>query len=152
MSLVSERLKSYPRVSEISLSCTFCWCSILFLTFIRRWEWLSPLAIYSAITTYRGGANVCIVLGKWVCQTFIYGYIVTKYGCNCLKYIFPKEICIILHSTYVFMFWVWSKIQSNCLPNVTSELLVRSGSESGRFLVWQIFLNGFLFFCKVFLP
>jgi hypothetical protein len=50
-----------------------------------------------------GGANVCIVLGKWVCQTFIYGYIVTKYGCNCLKYIFPKEVCIILHSTYVFM-------------------------------------------------
>jgi hypothetical protein len=31
----------------------------------------------------KGGANVCIVLGKWVCQTFIYGYIVTKYGCNC---------------------------------------------------------------------
>jgi hypothetical protein len=50
-----------------------------------------------------GGANVCIVLGKWVCQTFIYGYIVTKYGCNCLKYIFPKEVCIILHSTCVFM-------------------------------------------------
>ena len=45
----------------------------------------------------------CIVLGKGVCQTFIYGYIVTKYGCNCLKYIFPKEVCIILHSTYVFM-------------------------------------------------
>jgi hypothetical protein len=33
-SLVSERLKSYPRVSEISLSCTFCRCLILFLTFI----------------------------------------------------------------------------------------------------------------------
>ena len=31
---VSERLKSYPRVSEISLSCTFCRCLILFLTFI----------------------------------------------------------------------------------------------------------------------
>ena len=31
---VSERLKSYPRVSEISLSCTFCRCYILFLTFI----------------------------------------------------------------------------------------------------------------------
>jgi hypothetical protein len=31
---VSERLKSYPRVSEISLSCTFYWCLILFLTFI----------------------------------------------------------------------------------------------------------------------
>ena len=30
----SERLKSYPRVAEISLSCTFCWCLILFLTFI----------------------------------------------------------------------------------------------------------------------
>ena len=53
---------------------------------------LSPLAIYSAITTNRGGANVCIVLVKWVCQTFIYGYIVTKYGCNCLKYIFPNEV------------------------------------------------------------
>jgi hypothetical protein len=39
-----------------------------------------------------GGAKVCIVLGKWVCQTFIYGYIVTKYRCNCLKYIFPKEV------------------------------------------------------------
>ena len=50
-----------------------------------------------------GGANVCIVLGKWVCQTFIYGYIVTKYGCNCLKYIFSNDVCIILHSTYVFM-------------------------------------------------
>ena len=24
------------------------------------------------------------MLGKWVCQTFIYGYIVTKYGCNSL--------------------------------------------------------------------
>jgi hypothetical protein len=33
-SLVSERLKSYPRVSEISLSCTFYRCLILFLTFI----------------------------------------------------------------------------------------------------------------------
>ena len=33
-SLVSERLKYYPRVSEISLSCTFCRCLILFLTFI----------------------------------------------------------------------------------------------------------------------
>ena len=33
-SIVSERLKSYPRVSEISLSCTFCRCLILFLTFI----------------------------------------------------------------------------------------------------------------------
>jgi hypothetical protein len=32
---VSERLKYYPRVSEISLSCTFCRCLILFLTFIR---------------------------------------------------------------------------------------------------------------------
>ena len=32
-SLISERLKSYPRVSEISLSCTFCRCLILFLTF-----------------------------------------------------------------------------------------------------------------------
>ena len=32
ISLVSERLKSYPRGSEISLSCTFCWCLILFLT------------------------------------------------------------------------------------------------------------------------
>jgi hypothetical protein len=32
--LVSERMKSYPRVSEISLSCTFCRCLILFLTFI----------------------------------------------------------------------------------------------------------------------
>ena len=32
--LVSKRLKSYPRVSEISLSCTFCRCLILFLTFI----------------------------------------------------------------------------------------------------------------------
>jgi hypothetical protein len=31
---VSKRLKSYPRVSEISLSCTFCRCLILFLTFI----------------------------------------------------------------------------------------------------------------------
>ena len=31
---VSKWLKSYPRVSEISLSCTFCWCLILFLTFI----------------------------------------------------------------------------------------------------------------------
>ena len=35
---VSERLKSYPRVSEISLLCTFypgvCRCLILFLTFI----------------------------------------------------------------------------------------------------------------------
>jgi hypothetical protein len=30
----SKRLKSYPRVSEISLSCTFCRCLILFLTFI----------------------------------------------------------------------------------------------------------------------
>jgi hypothetical protein len=30
---------------------------------------------------------------------------------------------------------VSSKIQSNFGPNVTSELLVRSGSESGRFLV-----------------
>ena len=28
------RLKSYPRVSEISLSCTFYRCLILFLTFI----------------------------------------------------------------------------------------------------------------------
>ena len=31
---VSERLKSYPRVSEISLLCTFYRCFILFLTFI----------------------------------------------------------------------------------------------------------------------
>jgi hypothetical protein len=38
------------------------------------------------------------VLDKWVCQTFIYGYIVTKYGCNTLKYIFPKDVCIILHT------------------------------------------------------
>ena len=29
---VSEQLKSYPRVSEISLSCTFCRCLILFFT------------------------------------------------------------------------------------------------------------------------
>ena len=28
------RFQSYPRVSEISLSCTFCQCLILFLTFI----------------------------------------------------------------------------------------------------------------------
>ena len=31
---VSEGLKYYPRVSEISLSCIFCRCLILFLTFI----------------------------------------------------------------------------------------------------------------------
>ena len=31
---VSKQLKSYPSVSEISLSCTFCRCLILFLTFI----------------------------------------------------------------------------------------------------------------------
>ena len=31
---VSERLKSYPRVTEISLSCTFYRCLILFLNFI----------------------------------------------------------------------------------------------------------------------
>jgi hypothetical protein len=31
---VRERLKSYTRVSEISLSCTFCRCLILFLSFI----------------------------------------------------------------------------------------------------------------------
>ena len=30
----------------------------------RLWKRLTPLAIYSAITTKRGGANVCIVLGK----------------------------------------------------------------------------------------
>ena len=31
---VSKRLKSYPRVSEMSMSCTFCRCLILFLIFI----------------------------------------------------------------------------------------------------------------------
>ena len=31
---VSKQLKSHPSVSEISLSCTFCRCLILFLTFI----------------------------------------------------------------------------------------------------------------------
>jgi hypothetical protein len=35
---VSERLKSYSRVSEISLSCTFCRCLILFRTFISRFN------------------------------------------------------------------------------------------------------------------
>jgi hypothetical protein len=44
-----------------------------------------------------------IMIRKKKTLVFIYGYIVTKYGCNCLKYIFPKEVCIILHSTYVFM-------------------------------------------------
>ena len=59
----------------------------------RRWKWWSPLAIYSAITNI-GGAYVCIVLDKWVCQTFIYGYIVTKYGCNSLKYIFAGRFVL----------------------------------------------------------
>ena len=59
--------------------------------------------LYTQPLQNKGGANVCIVLGKWACQRFINGYIVTKYGCNCLKYIFPREVCIILHSTYVFM-------------------------------------------------
>jgi hypothetical protein len=97
---------------------------------------------------------VCIVLGKWVCQTFIYGYIVTKYGCNSLKYIISQEglYYFTFNIRLLVKFWMWSKIQSNFRPNVTSELLVRSGSVSGRFLDWQIFLNGFLFFCKVFLP
>jgi hypothetical protein len=46
----------------------------------------------------------CQLIGWYsIGQTFIYGYIVTKYGCNCLKYIFPKEVCVILHSTYVFL-------------------------------------------------
>jgi hypothetical protein len=68
-----------------------------------------------------GGAKVCIVLGKWVSQTFIYGYIVTKYRCNSLKYIISqggvyylrffaffivKYIiiipCRVLHSEYIF--------------------------------------------------
>jgi hypothetical protein len=31
---------------------------------------------------------------------------------------------------------MWSKIQSKFGPNVTSELLVRSGSESEWVLVW----------------
>ena len=31
---VGKRVKSYPRVSDISLSCTFCRCLILFLSFI----------------------------------------------------------------------------------------------------------------------
>ena len=39
-----------------------CHCGILALS--RLWKRLSPLAIYSAITKYRGGAIVCIVLGK----------------------------------------------------------------------------------------
>ena len=99
-----------------------------------------------------GGAKVCIVLDKWVCQTFIYGYIVTKYGCNSLKYIISQGdlYYFTFNIRLLVKFWMWSKIQSNFGPNVTSELLVRSGSESGRYLVWQIFLNGFLFFCKVF--
>ena len=121
---------------------------------IRPWKRLSPLAIYSGHYKLLGGAKVCIVLGKWVCQTFIYGYIVTRYGCNSLKYmIFQVGLYYFTFNIRLLVkFWMWSKIQSNFGPNVTSELLVRSGSESGRFLVLTNFLNGFLFFCKVFLP
>jgi hypothetical protein len=101
-----------------------------------------------------GGAIVCIVLGKWVCQTFIYEYIVTKYECNSLKYIISQGglYYFTFNIRLLIKFWMWSKIESNFGPNVTIELLVRWGSESGRFLVWQFFRNGFLFFCKVFLP
>ena len=60
-----------------------------------------------------------------------------KYGCNCLKYIFPKEVCLILHSTCVFMsnYGCEVKYNQNLGQMLPSELLVRSGSESGRYLV-----------------
>ena len=44
---VSQRLKSYPRVSEISLSCTFCRCLILFLTFISCFQFRVCLCTFS---------------------------------------------------------------------------------------------------------
>ena len=78
----------------------------------RLWKWLSPLAIYSATTKYRGGAKVCIVLGKWVFQTFIYGYIVTKYGCNSLKYIISQGdlYYFTFNIRLLVKFWMWSKM------------------------------------------
>ena len=45
--LVSERLNSYPRLSEISLSCTFCRCLILFLTFISCFQFRVCLCTFN---------------------------------------------------------------------------------------------------------
>ena len=44
---VCKRLKSYPRVSEISLSCTFCQRLILFLTFISCFQFRVCLCTFS---------------------------------------------------------------------------------------------------------
>jgi hypothetical protein len=45
---VNKRLKSYPRVSVISLSCTFCRCLILFLTFISSCALFDSYALLAA--------------------------------------------------------------------------------------------------------
>jgi hypothetical protein len=90
---------------QILQCCTHKWCPIS--TSGQAMETIISLGYILSHYKIKGGTNVCIVLGKWVCQTFIYGYIVTKYGCNCLNYIFPKEVCIILHSTYVPKFWLY---------------------------------------------
>jgi len=59
-----------------------------------------------------GLLDVCIVLGKWVCQTFIYGYIVTTYGCNSLKYIISQGglYYFTFNIRLLVKFWMWSKI------------------------------------------
>ena len=41
------RLKSYMRVSQISLSCNFCWCLILFLTFISCFQFRVCLCTFN---------------------------------------------------------------------------------------------------------
>jgi hypothetical protein len=69
----------------------------------------------------KGGANVCIVLGKWVCQTFIYGYIVTKYGSyqRLAGNIWPKFwLYFTSHPKFYMKTYVECKIIQTSLGNI----------------------------------
>jgi hypothetical protein len=80
----------------------------------------------------KGGANVCIVLGKWVCQTFIYGYIVTKYGCK-LSINLPKPGYI--YNLFNIFKYKW--LVNAHVVNKFKVSLVYSGCEFDNSLTWQ---------------
>jgi hypothetical protein len=97
---VSERLKSYPRVSEISLSCTFCRCLILFLTFIGS----------------------CVLLDSYVLLADNHVNNVSYFPFTSFKKVIPY-VCVLLEGYYVIT-WLIVRIRQlviSSLLNVESN-------------------------------
>jgi hypothetical protein len=120
---VSVQFDSSIQISHLLIQWTNCAPKTIFLSDLKKtyldvcdiWqvmEMMISLGYILSHSKYRDMPNVCIVLGKWVCQTFIYGCIVTKYGYNSLKYIISKGglYYFIFNIRLLVKFWMWCKI------------------------------------------